>query len=238
MCQSGIAGLHEVNQRPAVRPSSPARRGNNRRTPPRTPTGRPSAATTALPSAGLAEPRRSVAQIGPRVVQIELRRLGRVIGMRMIEAEQGEARFRRSRLSARRYSSGPTRNRRRCAIGERVVERVGLGHLALLRAQQGAAAFVRDRCACRDGRIAVISCSPTRRWIGASASSDPVGRHVPERIREIPVATVRENGDDDAGREVAGDLDRGGQRRATRRADEQAFLVRQAPRQVVGLVRV
>ena len=58
-----------------------------------------------------------IAQIRPRVIEIELRRLGRMI---RDASDRSPARFRPvsvARFSARRYSSGPTRNRRRWPSG-------------------------------------------------------------------------------------------------------------------------
>ena len=85
-----------------------------------------------------------VAQIRPGVLEIERRRHRRVIGMRVIEAERARRPARPARASARRYSSGPTRKRRRRS---RPVVTLSSGSasidLAVARADQRAAALVR-----------------------------------------------------------------------------------------------
>ena len=157
--------------------------------------------------------------------------------MRVVEAEQLQARVGRADLGAPvfvRAHEEPAA----LLVGERVVERERV-------ASPGPAPDRAARRSIRSGRFARrdggARRAPVRQSAGAAVRLPRrvvVGRlrRVPQRIREVPVAAVGEDGDDDALAERVGDVEGRGQGRAARRADEQPFFTREPARQRVRVL--
>ena len=145
--------------------------------------------------------------------EVELGWLGRMIGMRVVEAEELTAGSVRARLGGA-ILIGTDRKRRRCSSSETLSRRIASSTRAS-RAEQRAAAFVRV------GGLGV----------GADLLADVGGDleavvgFAPQPVGRVAIAAVREDGDDHATAEVGGDIDRGGEGGAARRPDEQAVLL-------------
>src|SRR5258708_2961383 len=167
-----------------------------------------------------------VTQVRPRVGEIEGGRLRRVIGMRVIEADNLEAALRRARLSAAIVVRPDEETPPALEVGV-VVEAPGVADDPVTHAEQDTAALV----GVRGGAV-----PPDRRPRFHRHPQRCAGR-LPERFGQVTTAAVREDGDDEPVVDGAGDLDGGREGRAARRADEQAGFTGKAPRHCMRVFR-